>query len=591
MRPQTKKRTLKRQLMVYFVLVAVISSLLLGVYYFTSQKSLIERNTIRSREQSISHAIEMVEGQARQVQQFANQLCRNETVRALMQSAPEEAQRFSPEKRAVIEELNTQFRYVPVTESVLSLFLIGENGLDIRVGVEASLVDYSALCRAFCTGASAERARWEEIRENFTSLSRNKAVLPYCQRIQDERMDSTLGYLVILFRDDLFVRECLSAMELENDAICLMSAEGKVFASNARWAESSGAMESDLFARLRENQTDFSFSERLGGENHVFFRGWSTAPSWILVDAVPAAQMDEQIIVLGRAAVLTLLLAVLAAVVLSGYLSGRFTRPISRMVEAVDDIAQGDFSRKLACGSEYELVCLEEGIGKMQHDLERLIDERMQQEEDKRKAEIRMLKAQINPHFLYNTLNSIKMMASMQGARGIQNMTEALGNILRSSLGSADETVTLTEELALLEQYVYIQNIRYRGNIEYEVTLESPALGDCMLPRFILQPLVENAIQHGIEVAGRGGRIAVRAAAREDKLEVSVWDDGAGIASHQLQSLTASSEENGRHIGVSNVHRRLQMLYGADCGLRFESEVGQYTRVTAVLRMKNGKEG
>ena len=196
-----------------------------------------------------------------------------------------------------------------------------------------------------------------------------------------------------------------------------------------------------------------------------------------------------------------------------------------------------------------------------------------------------MLRAQINPHFIYNTLNSIKMMAVMQGSRGIQNMTEALGSILRSSLSKAEEQITLREELALLEQYIYIQNIRYKGNIEYEVDVQDESLLDLRLQRFLLQPLIENAILHGIEAAPHhGGTVRLTAWREKREIYISVEEDGAGIPPEILQRLQRHEQVTQGSIGVHNVDERLRMLYGEDCGLSFESEEHVRTCVTVHLR-------
>ena len=259
-------------------------------------------------------------------------------------------------------------------------------------------------------------------------------------------------------------------------------------------------------------------------------------------------------------------LALLLALILASVFAERLVQPIRSMADAVDRIAQGQFDCALPRDSVQEYARLEQGIEQMQ-------------------AEVRMLRAQINPHFIYNTLNSIKMMAVMQGSRGIQNMTEALGSILRSSLSKAEKQITLREELALLEQYIYIQNIRYKGNIEYEVDVQDESLLDLRLQRFLLQPLIENAILHGIEAAPHhGGTIRLAAWREKREIYISVADDGAGIPSEILQRLQRHEQVTQSSIGVHNVDERLRMLYGEDCGLSFESEEHVCTCVTVHLR-------
>ena len=200
-----------------------------------------------------------------------------------------------------------------------------------------------------------------------------------------------------------------------------------------------------------------------------------------------------------------------------------------------------------------------------------------------------MLQNQINPHFIYNTLNSIKWMATIQHAPGIAEMTMALSRLLKSVSKGNERLVPLQEEFALLNDYFTIQQYRYGGTITMDVTyIEDERLcRDCMIPRFTLQPLVENAIFHGIEPTGECGTITLTGREENGDLYLCVEDDGAGIEPERLANiLTVESKRSGSSlngIGIANVHKRLQLIYGRQYGLSVESELGKYTRVTVHL--------
>lgn len=581
MRAKSKGRTLKQQFFIYFMLSAVFACAVLGVYYYESERRLLEQNLREETEQTIGYAIEQIEKTALRVEEFANRLCEDEAVNTLMRR---DSVDFDTQTLAVVDELDKQFQFVTITEDILSLFLVGENGLDIRRGKEAALVDYDAVKREFCTPdcyPDGALARWGVSQDNLCRFSQYTSVLPYSRRIVDSISGQTLGYLVLLLRENVFVDVCSAFLEPVDEAFCLIDSSGQPVVRSAGWKQLEG---SGLTAGDAETQT-------LDGVPYHIFRHTAAAYPWQLVEAVPLHQFEQQQKILQRAAGVAIVLTLLLSLLLANVFSGQLARPIQRMVRTVEDIARGNFNRQLPRDRAHELRCLEESIEKMQGDLKQLMDSRIAQEQEKRAAEIQMLKAQINPHFLYNTLNSIKMMAVMQGARGIQNMTEALGDILRASLGSAKDMTTLRDELKLLDQYIYIQNIRYKGNIEYEASVKDQTLLDFQLPGFLLQPLLENAIMHGIETEGHsGGRITLTVWREWSSLYIAVEDDGAGIPPDKLERLRKHEHLTSRGIGVYNVDQRLRMTYGEAYGLRFESRPGEFTRVTARLKIKEEDE-
>ena len=200
--------------------------------------------------------------------------------------------------------------------------------------------------------------------------------------------------------------------------------------------------------------------------------------------------------------------------------------------------------------------------------------------EDLRLAEFRALQAQINPHFLYNTLSSIKWMAVFQGARGIESMVNSLGIILEASYSRVDEFVRLKEELEILGHYFTIQKIRYQDKISLETSCGDQGLLQCYVPRFILQPIVENAIFHGIAPKEEPGEIRLTIDRDSRGIVISVWDNGVGMDRDILDRILKENEVGKRgRIGVSNVHSRITLIYGAEYGVEIESRRKHFTAV------------
>jgi two-component system sensor histidine kinase YesM len=218
-----------------------------------------------------------------------------------------------------------------------------------------------------------------------------------------------------------------------------------------------------------------------------------------------------------------------------------------------------------------------------------LMRNRIHDEKAKNDLEYKMLQSQINPHFIYNTLNSIKWMATIQGSEGIAEMTTALAKLLKSLSKGSTLQVPIREELSLLRDYCTIQSYRYGGTIEVSICVDDPSIEDCSIVKFTLQPLVENAIFHGIEPKG-SGHINVHLYYENDLIRIDVSDDGVGMTKEKAESILKDQSETKsdffREFGVYNVNRRLLFEYGEPAGISVTSTEGEGTTMTVRIPAK-----
>lgn len=311
-----------------------------------------------------------------------------------------------------------------------------------------------------------------------------------------------------------------------------------------------------------------------------------------IVQALP------EVVLLGQLPTMLIpFIGALAAILLLGLILALLLRnmiaaPVAALQAQLQRIGEGDFTPNPDIEWANEMGDIGRGINGLSRSVCTLMEKRLEDERQKKDLEYRMLQNQINPHFLYNTLNSIKWMATIQHATGIAEMTISLSRLLKSVSKGNERLVPLQEEFALLNDYFTIQQYRYGGTITLDVIwIEDERLcQDCMIPRFTLQPLVENAIFHGIEPKGCAGSIELTIKTDKETGDVLILltDDGVGMSDEQAKQILTepSAEQAGakfRHVGVWNVHRRLQYSFGEDYGLSVDTQLGQGTTVTIRL--------
>lgn len=265
-----------------------------------------------------------------------------------------------------------------------------------------------------------------------------------------------------------------------------------------------------------------------------------------------------------------------------------FTRsmshPIQLLVEAMKRVEGGDLSARVELHRSDELGILGRSFNSMTIRFKELIDNVMEKQHQLRRSELRALQAQINPHFLYNTLDSIKWLAKLNHVPEIANIATQLGKLLRSSISCEDDLITVEESLDGIQSYLEIQKIRYNDKFETVIHVNAD-LYPYRIPKLILQPIVENAIIHGLEDKVGQGHMVINGYLKDRTLVFEVVDDGVGIVPEKMADIRAGLDlSTSKHsIGIDNVNRRIKLYYGEEYGLDVQSEPGRGTKVT--LRM------
>lgn len=260
------------------------------------------------------------------------------------------------------------------------------------------------------------------------------------------------------------------------------------------------------------------------------------------------------------------------------------TKPISNLCSRVQAIAEGDLVVHTPIqAKEYEIQTLSDGFENMVERLNELIEQNKQEQVRLRSAELALLQAQINPHFLYNTLDAIVWLTEMEKNEQAVEMVTSLSSFFRSSLSNGRDIITLREEEQHVRSYLEIQQVRYKDILEYKIEIDA-SLAEFQIPKLTLQPLVENALYHGIKLKRGQGLILVKGEAVGSDIRLTVEDNGAGMDEECLKKVRgAILHEQEIGFGMSTVHERLQLLFGTEYGLEIDSRLGEGTRVTVKI--------
>lgn len=278
------------------------------------------------------------------------------------------------------------------------------------------------------------------------------------------------------------------------------------------------------------------------------------------------------------------LICIFAAILLSVYLSQRVSRPIRQLQTYMKEVEKGNFDIQVPVPRTIEVGRLARAFNIMVGKIKELMTQTVRDQEQKRKSEMNALQAQINPHFLYNTLDSIIWMAESNKNKEVVLMTSALAKLFRSSISRGEELVPIHNEIEHITNYLMIQKMRYKNKLDYEIDI-AESVRHYPTIKVILQPLVENAIYHGIKKKRGPGMIAISSEEKGGDILLTVRDNGIGMDEETVRKLLLPFPpgQGGRGVGVLNVHERLRLYFGPPYGLSFASVPGEGT--TATIRI------
>ena len=269
--------------------------------------------------------------------------------------------------------------------------------------------------------------------------------------------------------------------------------------------------------------------------------------------------------------------------------SRNITGPIRALTEKAERFGADDFASVPVKTNITEIRTLDRNFDKMAGRISSLMEKQRQDQQSLHRAELELLQAQINPHFLYNTLDSIVILAESQREEDVINMVTSLSTFFRNSLNRGEDVISLRAELIQAKSYLEIQQIRYSDILNYSISVPEE-MQDTPVPKLILQPLIENALYHGIKNRRGRGTIEITGFTKDEDICLQVRDNGAGMTEEQLARLQSGSyEEHHSGLGLKNVHQRIRLYCGEPYGLSFESEQGKGTTVTVLLPRRGVK--
>lgn len=374
------------------------------------------------------------------------------------------------------------------------------------------------------------------------------------------------------------------ANEQNSGYVYLMDRNGEIIYHPRQKAIYSGMVKEN--SRMASTYEDGTHIENFMGEERAVVVKTIGYTGWKIVNVTPTSKLFRNAIHIGFFMVMICTVTIFLILFGNIFISDRVTEPLRNLEESIRYLEEGHLEEEhIYIGGSHEIRHLGQTITLMVKRMKDLMDKMVREQEDKRKSELDALQSQINPHFLYNTLNSVVWMVECEQYREALSMVKALAKLFRISLSKGNSIITIEDELTHAQNYMSIQQMRYRNKFCVKIDVE-PAIRDCITIKLIVQPILENAIYHGMEFMDGEGEITVHGYEKDGDIYIEVSDNGMGIPEETIESLLTDKSRargKGSGIGLWNVNQRIALYFKGDYGLSIKSELDEGTTVTIHL--------
>lgn len=580
-----KNQELAKKLIWIHALLVVIPITALGVFMFSFFEDTLEEKVGAYQLQAVKQLTLNIDTYMNELNRLTLSPYQYKEVLAYIASEREPGEPLELEEIGLLNDFVSKI-FINGRIDIMGVSLYGEKGASFVVLPESQ---YNTAYKLDESAAWLEEAKGEFGQPTFitthtvrTTAGAQYQVFSIARELRSFDTGETLGYIVIDI-DPAAVRRLLAQVHLgAGETLTIVDERGNVVIRH----DQGGAVPIEPLVGLEGEGVRHAKGEQ--GDLLIAYVT-SQVTDWTTVSAVPVRELMKDSDIVRNSITVAMLVCIGLATLCAVVIAFRITEPLRRLSRLMRKVEQGDLQVEFPVTSSDEVGRLGKTFNTMVSKLSELGYLLYETEIREKDAQIAALQSKINPHFLYNTLGSISMYAELEGNREVVTMANSLSRLLRYSLSDRKERVTVKEELEHVGGYMSIQKLRYEDRLEYEADVDEAVLNCTVIP-LIVQPIVENAINHGLDKGVGAGRIRLTAKEDAGDLIIVVEDDGIGLDNVELERLRErlrSNDLGGRMgNGLLNVHRRIALHYGELYGVRLESMPYRGLRATLRLPMR-----
>ncbi|MDR9853127.1 histidine kinase [Paenibacillus sp. VCA1] len=582
-----RKLSIRSQLSFIAASIAAVMLTIIAATYF-EMSGIIRDNNERYTRDLEAQIKETVHSNKDVIDRLMTNVAYNQDVQKfLVEPNAAEAYVYSKKIHSLLINMGT------LKEGILDIVVLGENGrwYDLFGGNKAASYYAGSI-------APEDSVRYFGLKD-FGDLYPSRNVLLVGMKMKSlqsgERFNSVIGTLFFVIDPKALIGQAGVVSSESATLVYLVDGDNKIMSSG-------DPMEigSELNGIIADHPAASKpINVKLNGRTYVVQKEELPEVSSMIVSIIPVSELFSDIAKIRRLELIVCFAGGIAMLLLFRLVTNNILLPLKKLMSFMNNIRRGDLDKlktRISLQGYAEITVMSTGLNSMLDKVDHLTHQLLETnamlyeaELENKKSELTFLRSQINPHFLYNTLEMVKGMAAVRGGHEIRDIAKSLGQIFRYSI-KGENVVTLETEMGIVDSYMQIQQIRFGGRFHVRYELQDEAM-QCLIPKMILQPIVENAVFHGLELKEQPGTLTIRGNVRDDReLVLAVEDDGLGMEPERLaqvrdalhrqeRDIGSRGEPRVSSIGLANVNNRIKLTYGEEYGLEVESALGKGTKI------------
>ncbi|WP_042143659.1 sensor histidine kinase [Paucisalibacillus sp. EB02] len=581
---------LRSKLIIIIIITSLIPLLLLGFFTFNYLSELLQEEVSENELERLTSINNQVSYFLKDIEQMTLFFYKNDTIQEILMK---DSNRSLKEQYEDYEYVNDVFDTVMgVKDWDVNIYVIGLNG-DRYFSNDYLPNRYNSIRESWGVFRKAQNARGSLVWDTNYSVNRvdnQEIVLTAGRILVDSTTNEKIGYLMVDVYESAFsdIYEKNNFSNGEN--FLLLDHQGYIISSQPDKTDVGTRLETDYYNRIVNGEKGF-FKFNWHETDSILTYQTDESTNFKTISIIPMDIIQQKNYLVRNLTLNFALIGIIFSIWLAYYLSKTITKPLYKLIYLMKEVEKGNFDVRFYTKYNDDIGIFGKRFNRMLERLKISIQENYEKQVRMKDSELKALRAQINPHFLYNTLETVNWLARLEGVHDISKIVVSLSEIMKYSVRKGEDLVTIEQDVNQLKNYLTIQEFRYRDKFDVHLTVEESVLHQ-KIPALLLQPIVENAIVHGLENKVSKGQIDITISKVQEYIQIIVQDDGIGMDEKTFAQVNREIKEGLEFedlgIGIENVRKRLYLSYGDQFQWTLTSEEKVGTRVEILIPYKEG---